>query len=93
MGEHLVAVGLEHINLRRSEDQDFTGSFASITSAQAKERQSIAWVQDEWKVLPSTTLTYGVRGESIALDSEGPRNSRGCVMPSLAVRWEPVDGG
>jgi iron complex outermembrane receptor protein len=91
VGEHLVAVGLEHINLRRSDDQLFTGSFAAATSAQAKERQSVAWVQDDWKVLPSTTLTYGVRGESIALDSEGTTQQHGLVMPSLAVRWEPVD--
>jgi iron complex outermembrane receptor protein len=91
IGEHLVAVGLEHINLRRSDDQVFTGSFAAVTSAQAKERQSIAWVQDDWKVLPSTTLTYGVRGESIALDSEGTAQRHGLVMPSLAVRWEPAD--
>jgi iron complex outermembrane receptor protein len=90
-GEHLVAVGLEHINLRRSDDQIFTGSYAAVTSAQAKERQSIAWVQDDWKVLPSTTLTYGVRGESIALDSEGATQTHGRVMPSLAVRWEPVE--
>jgi iron complex outermembrane receptor protein len=91
VGEHLVAVGLEHINLRRSDDQVFTGSFAAVTSAQAKERQSIAWVQDDWKVLPGTTLTYGVRGESIALDSEGTTQQHGLVMPSLAVRWDLVD--
>jgi iron complex outermembrane receptor protein len=90
-GEHLVAVGLEHINLRRSDDQIFTGSFAAAISAQAKERQSIAWVQDDWKVLSSTTVTYGLRGESIALDSEGTAQRHGLVMPSLAVRWEPAD--
>ncbi len=91
VGEHLVAVGLEHINLRRSDDQVFTGSFAAVASARAKERQSVAWVQDDWKVLSSTTLTYGVRGESIALDSGGTTQQHGRVMPSLAVRWEPVD--
>lgn len=91
VGAHLVAVGLEHINLRRSDDQVFTGSYTAVTSAQAKERQSIAWVQDDWKVLPSTILTYGVRGETIALDSEGTAQQHGRVMPSLAVRWEPVE--
>jgi outer membrane receptor for ferrienterochelin and colicins len=87
-GEHLVAVGLEHINLRRTQDQDFSGSFASY---EAHERQSIAWVQDDWMVQAKTTLTYGLRGESIALDSSGVSQQRGQVMPSLAVRWEPMD--
>ncbi|MBU1425072.1 MAG: TonB-dependent receptor [Gammaproteobacteria bacterium] len=87
-GEHLVAVGLEHINLRRTQDQDYSGSFAAY---EAHERQSIAWVQDDWMVQPKTTLTYGLRGETIALDSSGVSQQRGQVMPSLAVRWEPMD--
>ena len=87
-GEHLVAVGLEHINLRRAQDQDYSGSFASYD---AQERQSIAWVQDDWMVQPKTTLTYGLRGESVALDSSGVSQQRGQLMPSLAVRWEPAD--
>jgi iron complex outermembrane receptor protein len=88
-GEHMLALGLEYINLRRNDDQVFTGSFASTSSAQAKERQSVLWVQDDWKVQEKTTLTYGLRGESIALDSSGTTQSHGRAMPSLAVRWEP----
>lgn len=91
LSDHLLAVGLEYINLRRSDDQVFTGSFASVTSAQTKERQSVLWVQDDWKLLPTTTLTYGLRGESIALDSAGTKQQHGRAMPSLAVRWEPVN--
>jgi len=91
LDDHLLAVGLEYINLRRSDDQVFTGSFASVTSAQANERQSVLWVQDDWKVMSSTTLTYGLRGESIALDSSGTTQHHGRAMPSLAVRWEPVN--
>ena len=87
-GEHLVAVSVEQINLRRTQGQDFSGSFASYD---AQERQSIAWVQDDWMVQPKTTLTYGLRGESIALDSSGVSQQRGRLMPSLAVRWEPAD--
>ncbi|MDP1634974.1 MAG: TonB-dependent receptor [Gallionellaceae bacterium] len=87
-GEHLVAVGLEHINLRRSQDQIFSGS---ADAYEARERQSIAWVQDDWVLQPKTTLTYGLRGETIALESSGVSQQRGQVMPSLAVRWEPVD--
>jgi iron complex outermembrane receptor protein len=87
-GEHLVAVGLEHINLRRAQDQDYSGSFAAYD---AQERQSIAWLQDDWMVRPKTTLTYGLRGESIALNSNGVSQQRGQLMPSLAMRWEPMD--
>lgn len=86
-GEHLLAVGLEHVNLRRTEDQVFSGT-PSVYHAQ--ERQSIAWVQDDWMVDPKVTFTYGLRGESIVLDSNGVAQQRGQVMPSLAVRWEPM---
>jgi outer membrane receptor for ferrienterochelin and colicins len=87
-GEHLVAVGVEYVNLRRTQDQEYSGSFASH---EAQERQSIAWVQDDWMVQPKTTLTYGLRGESIALNTSGVSQRRGQVMPSVAVRWEPMD--
>jgi len=87
-GEHLVAVGVEHINLRRTQEQNFSGSFATYD---AQERQSIAWVQDDWMLQPKTTLTYGLRGETIALNSNGVSQQRGRAMPSLAVRWEPME--
>jgi iron complex outermembrane receptor protein len=87
-GEHLVAVGVEHVDLHRTQDQNYSGSFATY---EAQERQSIAWVQDDWMVQPKTTLTYGLRGESIALNSTGVAQQRGQLMPSLAVRWEPMD--
>ena len=90
LGEHLLAVGVEYINLRRSDEQAYTGSYAATSSAQASERQGVLWVQDDWKVLDTTTLTYGVRGEDIALDSSGITQRHGRMMPSLAVRWEPA---
>lgn len=91
IGEHLLAVGVEHVNLRRTQDQNFTGSFASVSSFQAQERQSTVWVQDDWTVQTKTTITYGMRGESIALDSAGVSQQHGRLLPSLAVRWEPMD--
>lgn len=87
-GEHLLAVGVEHVNLHRTQDQNFTGNFATY---QAQERQSIAWVQDEWMMQSGVTFTYGVRGETIALDSSGVSQQHGRLMPSLAARWEPKD--
>lgn len=89
LGEaNLVAVGVEHINLRRTDDQVLSG-VANVY--QAQERQSIVWVQDDWMALPKVTLTYGLRGESVALNSNGISQQRGQVMPSLAVKWEPAD--
>lgn len=88
LGVHLLAVGLEHVNLRRTQEQTFSASFSSYA---AQEQQSIAWVQDDWMLQPNVTFTYGVRGESIALDSFGVSQQQGQLMPSLAVRWEPVD--
>jgi len=88
LDEHLVAIGLEHINLRRTEDQNLSGT---PNTYQSQERQNIAWIQDDWMLQPNVTLTYGLRGEAIALDSTGVSQQHGQVMPSLAVRWEPID--
>ncbi len=88
LGVHLLAVGLEHANLRRTQEQNFSGAAASYAS---QEQQSIAWVQDDWMLQPNVTFTYGMRGESIVLNSSGVEQLHGQVMPSLAVRWEPVD--
>ncbi|HLP98999.1 MAG TPA: TonB-dependent receptor [Sideroxyarcus sp.] len=85
-GEHLLAVGGEHIDLRRNEDQSFGGAATAHT---ASERHSILWVQDDWSVRPTTTLTYGVRGESMQLGTDGLSRRYGRLLPSLAVRWEP----
>jgi len=86
--EHLIAIGLEHINLKRTEDQNLSGTPSAY---QAQERQSIAWIQDDWMLQPNVTLTYGVRGETIDLKSTGVSQQHGQVMPSLAIRWEPMD--
>ncbi len=89
LGQHLLAVGLEHINMRRDQEQNLSSGSAATYSVQ--EKQYIAWIQDDWMVQEKTTLTYGMRGESIALDASGSSQQRGQLMPSLAVRWEPAD--
>ena len=86
--EHLLAVGIEHINLTRAEKQTISGAPASYL---AHERQSIAWVQDDWMLQPNVTLTLGVRGEVVSLESTGSAQGKSGLQPSLAVRWEPVD--
>lgn len=87
-GEHLVAIGIENINLRRTQEQNYSGS---IGTYEAQEKQSVAWVQDDWMVQAKTTVTYGLRGETITLDSSGVNQKHGRLMPSLAIRWEPME--
>lgn len=90
MGEHLLAVGLEHINLRRTDEQNFGGSFVGASISEASERHSIVWVQDDWSLQQSVILTAGVRGENMRLSSDGVTQQHGRLLPSIAVRWEPA---
>lgn len=90
MGEHLLAVGLEHIDLRRNDEQSFGGSFVGASTSEAIERHSIAWVQDDWSLQQSVVLTMGVRGENMRLGSDGVSQQHGRLLPSVAVRWEPA---
>lgn len=84
--QHLLAVGLEHAFLERSDTQTFSG----VTSNYAdQERQSILWLQDDWMLTDKTTFTYGLRGERVGLDSGSSVRQHGQVMPSLAIRWAP----
>jgi len=89
-GEHLLAVGLEHINLYRNDEQSFGGSFVGASTSEASERHSIVWVQDDWALQQSVVLTAGVRGEDMRLSSDGVRQQHGRLLPSIAVRWEPA---
>ncbi len=90
LGEHLLAVGVEHINLRRNDEQSFGGSFVGVSTSDATERHSIAWVQDDWSLQQSVVLTAGVRGEYMRLASDGVSQQHGRLLPSIAVRWEPA---
>jgi iron complex outermembrane receptor protein len=86
--QHLLAVGLEHALLKRSDTQTFSG----VTSSYAdQERQSILWLQDDWMLTDKTTFTYGLRGERVDLDTETNTRQHGQVMPSLAIRWAPQE--
>lgn len=91
IGEHLLAMGVEHVDLRRTQNQGFTGNFASVSAYQTRERQNIAWVQDEWTMQPAVTFTYGLRGESIDLDSTNASQRQSRLLPSVAVRWGVAD--
>lgn len=86
--EHLLAVGLEYINLRRDEWQDLSGSSNDYLTS---ERQKVVWLQDDWMLTPKSTLTYGIRGESVSLGSTNAAQDRGQLMPSIAIKWEPAE--
>lgn len=90
LGEHLLAVGLEHIDLRRNDEQNFGGSFAGASTSEASERHSIVWLQDDWSLHQSVVFTAGVRGEDMRLASDGVSQQHGRLLPSIAVRWEPA---
>lgn len=84
---HLLATGVEYVNLRRGEEQALSGVAASYAE---QERQLTLWGQDDWNVQEKLTLTYGLRGESAWLESNGGAQRHGLLMPSLALRWEPA---
>jgi iron complex outermembrane receptor protein len=91
-GLHLLSVSAEYIKLMRDQSQTFAGGFVSQAAYQAAQREGVVWVQDEWT--PETgnlTLTSGLRGESMGLASDGITQQRGALLPSIAVRWEPIE--
>jgi iron complex outermembrane receptor protein len=90
-GEHLLAIGLEYVNLKRTDEQSFTGNYVSDATHDAREQHAIAWIQGDWKLHSAVTVTAGLRGENIRLESDAVSNDMGRLLPSLAIRWEPMD--
>lgn len=82
---HLLAVGLEHIHLKRDEDQVYSNT---TNAYQASERQSVLWLQDDWMFTPKMTLTYGLRGETVSLAASGTAQDHARLLPSIALKWE-----
>jgi len=91
-GEHVSSVGLEYVRLKRREAQDYAGSYVDSEVFRASEKQSTLWLQDEWALSNALTLTSGVRGESIVLDTDESAQRHGALSPSLAARWDLNDG-
>lgn len=88
---HLLAAGTELINFRSTVEQAYAGGYGTTADYNARERQGIAWVQDDWAMGSKLTFTYGLRGELAVLESEAVSQRHGLLMPSLAVRWEPAE--
>jgi iron complex outermembrane receptor protein len=89
-GAHMLAAAVEHSGHRRDERQSNSGLGVAETH-DGWDRQSSIWIQDEWRLAAATTLTLGLRGEALryAIDGIGQRHRK--LLPSLAVKWEPVE--
>lgn len=88
IGDGLLSAGLEQSWFQREERQSVSGSSAYNKRNEATSRQMTAWLQHEWNPLKQLTLTAGLRGEHIALQSEAQSQQAGQVAPSLAARLE-----
>lgn len=84
----LLSLGLEQSWHARDESQRATGSAVYSGEYRAQASQWTAWAQHEWAVGPALTLTYGLRGERIALEADGQSHTAGQLAPSLAGRFE-----
>ena len=91
VGLHLLSLGAEYVKLMRNENQNFGGSFVAQGSHSASSRDGILWIQDDWTLQTSVTLTTGLRAESMGLNAEGVSQQHLGWLPSVAVRWEPAD--
>lgn len=92
VGDHLWSVGLDAARHHRDDAQALTGNLASDTRFTGSARQGTLWLQDEWLLAETLTLTSGLRGEHMALRAEARDSHHGAVAPSVALRWEAAPG-
>src|SRR3990167_5190999 len=92
VGEHLLSVGADAARHARDDGQALSGAYASDTRFAGSARQGALWLQDEWQVSDTLTLTGGLRGERMAIRAQERSSSHGAVDPSLALRWEAAPG-
>lgn len=88
--QHLLSIGAEYIKLMRDDIQIFADS-TTPTLHNAASRDAIIWLQDDWSVGKSLTLTTGLRVESMGLNADGVSQQHIAWLPSIAARWEPLD--
>jgi iron complex outermembrane receptor protein len=87
-GDGLLSAGIEQSWHRREESQRATGASVYSGDFAARARQWTAWLQHEWPLAKALTLTYGLRGEYVALEADGRRHNASQLAPSLAGRYE-----
>jgi iron complex outermembrane receptor protein len=90
-GDHVSAFGLEQIDFSRTENQNFGGTYVANDLFHVKERQNVAWLQDEWSLSKDFSMTSGLRNEAITLEADSRSSSHGLLSPSVAARWEFID--
>lgn len=88
-GAHVLAAALENSTHRRDEYLSHSGLGAEESHA-GRDRQWSVWLQDEWGLAKATTLTLGLRHESIRYAIDGLEQAHRRLLPSLAVKWEPA---
>lgn len=88
VGDGLLSVGLEQGWLRRTERQNVSGTSAYRSQHESGSQQWIAWLQHEWAPFKALTLTGGLRGEQIRLESDTQNKTARQLAPSLAARFE-----
>lgn len=88
VGQHLLAASLEAAGHDR---EDSLSGSSGNERHRAWDRQWTAWVQDEWSPNAALTLTGGLRGEAINYAADGNEQRYRSLLPSLAVRWEPIE--
>lgn len=87
-GPHALAAAVEGAGHRRD---DRMNSGATDESHEGSDRQWSLWVQDEWGMMKSVTLTGGLRAEFIHYEMDDASRDYKRLLPSIAVRWEPAD--
>lgn len=91
LGVHLLSLGAEYVKLSRDDKQNFSGGYVAQNHNVAASRDGTLWFQDDWTPQQSVTLTMGLRGESMGISADGVSQQHQALLPSVAVRWEPVD--
>jgi outer membrane receptor for ferrienterochelin and colicins len=91
---HFASLGLEFARHRRDDQQHYNGSVVAAQTFTGRERQWSAWLQDEWRLASDLTLTSGLRGNGVWLETQGRsrRTRHGALDPSLSLRWDAASG-
>jgi iron complex outermembrane receptor protein len=89
--QHALAISLEESGHQR--DASVSNGAMGVTEEGVSWDQNwVAWLQDEWSLNASTTVTTGLRAETIAYAVEAMEQRHTRWLPLLAVRWEPMHG-